>query len=68
VRVTVIEPGLVSTPLTRNNPKSVPLLNAIDPLAADDVAHAVVYAYQQPPHVAVTELVIRPQLQGLPEL
>jgi NADP-dependent 3-hydroxy acid dehydrogenase YdfG len=68
VRVTVIEPGLVSTPLTRNNPKSVPLLNAIDPLAADDVAHAVVYAYQQPPHVAVTELVIRPQLQALPEL
>jgi NADP-dependent 3-hydroxy acid dehydrogenase YdfG len=68
VRVTIIEPGLVDTPLTRGNPKVAPLLAQQDPLSPSDVARAVVYALQQPPHVVVSELTLRPLGQALPEL
>jgi len=64
VKVTLIEPGLVDTPLTRLNPKIKPLLGAFTPLTAEDVANAVVYAYIQPPHVTVNELAVRPLRQG----
>lgn len=68
VRVTVIEPGLVDTPLTRDNPKVAPLLAQAEPLRPIDVARAVVYALQQPPHVLVSELTVRPVGQPRPEL
>lgn len=68
IRVTLIEPGLVDTPLTRENPKVAPLLDEIEPLTAEDVARAVVFALQQPPRVAVSEIVVRPQQQLLPQL
>jgi clavulanate-9-aldehyde reducatase len=60
IRVTLIEPGAVDTPLTRNAPKVRPLIEAIDPLLPADVARAVVFAYQQPPHVLINELALRP--------
>ena len=63
IRVTMIEPGAVDTPLTRGAPKVRPLIEAIDPLLPEDVARAVVYAYQQPPHVDITELALRPTNQ-----
>jgi NADP-dependent 3-hydroxy acid dehydrogenase YdfG len=66
IRVTVVEPGLVDTPLTRDNPRMRPLLEEIEPLAPEDVARAVVYAFRQPAHVAVSEVVVRPQRQVLP--
>ena len=50
----------VDTPLTRNAPKVRPLIEAIDPLLPEDVARAVVFAYQQPQHVVITELGLRP--------
>jgi len=65
IRVTVVEPGIVDTPLTRDNPRIRPLLGEITPLSAEDIARAVIYAYRQPEHVAVTELVIRPGAQGV---
>lgn len=68
IRVTIVEPGLVDTPLTRDNPKIRPLLEEIEPLTAEDVARAVVYAFQQPSPVAVTEIVLRPQHQQLPRI
>jgi NADP-dependent 3-hydroxy acid dehydrogenase YdfG len=68
VRVTVVEPGIVDTPLTRENPAVRPLLDATEPLAPEDVARAVVYAYRQPPHVAISEVTIRPLRQRLPNL
>jgi NADP-dependent 3-hydroxy acid dehydrogenase YdfG len=46
IRVTVLEPGLVDTPLTRNNSKIRPTLEEIEPLSAEDVARAAVYAFQ----------------------
>jgi NADP-dependent 3-hydroxy acid dehydrogenase YdfG len=63
VRVTMIEPGAVDTPLTRNAPKVRPLIESIDPLRAEDVARAVVWAYQQPERVVITELGLRPLSQ-----
>jgi len=64
IRVTLIEPGLVDTPLTRDNPNVAPLLEAFTPLEAKDVASAIVYAFAQPPHVTVDELALRPLRQG----
>ena len=55
VRVTSIEPGMVDTPFFDNRPK-----NALEP---DDIARAVLYAVQQPPHVDVNEILIRPVSQ-----
>ncbi len=68
IRVTVIEPGLVSTPLTRDNPKVRPLLDDIEPLTPEDVGRAVVFAFQQPERVAISEIVVRPRQQLLPRL
>jgi NADP-dependent 3-hydroxy acid dehydrogenase YdfG len=53
VRVTLIEPGMVDTPFFDSPPQ-------IDALKANDVARAVMFAVQQPPHVDVNEILIRP--------
>jgi NADP-dependent 3-hydroxy acid dehydrogenase YdfG len=55
VRVTLIEPGMTDTPFFDNRPS--------DPLQADDIARAVMYAVSQPPHVSVNEILIRPTAQ-----
>jgi NADP-dependent 3-hydroxy acid dehydrogenase YdfG len=60
IRVTLVEPGAVDTPLTRGAPKVRPLIESIDPLLPEDVARAVVFAFQQPPHVLINELTLRP--------
>jgi len=56
VRVTVIEPGMVDTPFF-DNP-------AEGRLQADDIARAVLFAVEQPPHVDVNEILIRPTAQS----
>jgi NADP-dependent 3-hydroxy acid dehydrogenase YdfG len=68
IRVTLIEPGLVNSPLTYNNPRVRPLLEEIEPLTPEDVARAVMFAFQQPERVAISEVVVRPQRQVLPQL
>lgn len=52
VRVTLIEPGMVDTPFF-DTPKP-------DALRPDDIARAVLYAVDQPPHVDVNEVLVRP--------
>ena len=52
VRVTLIEPGMVDTPLFEKPPE-----HALKPA---DVAHAVLYAALQPRHVDVNEILLRP--------
>ena len=52
VRVTLIEPGMVDTPLFDQPPPYA--------LQPDDIARAVVYALSQPSHVDVNEILIRP--------
>jgi NADP-dependent 3-hydroxy acid dehydrogenase YdfG len=68
IRVTVIEPGLINTPLVSANPNVAHLLDLIDPLQPEDVANAIVYAYEQPPYVVLSELTLRPLRQQLPDL
>ena len=63
VRVTLVEPGLVETPLARSNPTIEAWLDAVDPLQPDDVARAVSYALSQPPNVVVGEILLRPLLE-----
>jgi NADP-dependent 3-hydroxy acid dehydrogenase YdfG len=53
VRVTLIEPGMVDTPFFDSPPE-------IDALKADDIARAVMFAVEQPPHVDVNEILVRP--------
>jgi NADP-dependent 3-hydroxy acid dehydrogenase YdfG len=65
VRVTLIEPGLVDTPMTRASEAGRRELAAIRPLTADDVAGAVLFALTQPGHVNVHELLIQPFEQEL---
>ena len=52
VRVTLIEPGMVDTPFFDD-----PVSGALE---ADDIARAVMYSVQQPPHVDVNEILVRP--------
>jgi NADP-dependent 3-hydroxy acid dehydrogenase YdfG len=52
VRVTLLSPGVVDTPLFARTPKVA--------LTAEDVARAVVYAISQPRHVDLGEIAIRP--------
>lgn len=55
IRVTLIEPGMVDTPFFDDKPTSA--------LEAADIARAVLYALDQPPHVDVNEILIRPTSQ-----
>ena len=55
IRVTSIEPGMTDTPFFDNRPS-----NALQP---DDIARAIMFAVQQPPHVDVNEILIRPVSQ-----
>ena len=52
VRVTLLSPGVVDTPLFARPPKIS--------LTAEDIARAVVYAISQPQHVDLGEIAIRP--------
>jgi NADP-dependent 3-hydroxy acid dehydrogenase YdfG len=56
VRVTMVEPGMVDTPFFSERPS-----NALTP---GDVARAVMFAVQQPPHVDVNEVLVRPTAQS----
>jgi NADP-dependent 3-hydroxy acid dehydrogenase YdfG len=57
IKVTLIEPGMVDTPFFEQRPQS-------GALEADDVARAVMYALEQPPHVDVNEVLVRPIRQS----
>ncbi len=58
VRVTVIAPGITDTAFFAKTPLD-------EPLYVDDIARAVLYALDQPPHVDVNEILIRPTAQEL---
>ena len=56
IRVTVVEPGMVDTPFFDNPGQGR--------LEADDIARAVMFAVEQPAHVDVNEILIRPTAQS----
>jgi NADP-dependent 3-hydroxy acid dehydrogenase YdfG len=55
VRVTLIEPGMTDTPFFDDRPREA--------LDGEDVARAVLYALNQPSHVDVNEILLRPTTQ-----
>ncbi|MBV9805078.1 MAG: SDR family oxidoreductase [Solirubrobacterales bacterium] len=56
VRVTLIEPGSVSTPFFDSPPSGA--------LEADDIARTVMFAVSQPTHVDINEILVRPTRQA----
>jgi NADP-dependent 3-hydroxy acid dehydrogenase YdfG len=66
VRVSLVEPGAVSTELrdhiTHTGAKEAAekMYTSMRALESEDIARAVVYVVTQPPHVAVNEVLIRP--------
>jgi NADP-dependent 3-hydroxy acid dehydrogenase YdfG len=56
IRVTLIEPGMTDTPFFDSKPE----LRALEPA---DIARAVIFALEQPEHVDVNEILIRPTAQ-----
>src|SRR3954454_16333911 len=56
VRVTVVEPGMVDTPFFDN-----PVSDALEP---DDIARIVMFALEQPGHVDLNEILVRPVKQA----
>lgn len=69
IRVTIIEPGAVSTELTShiNHDQTRAAIEgwvkSMQVLTAEDIANSIMYAVTQPPHVNVNEILIRPTLQ-----
>jgi NADP-dependent 3-hydroxy acid dehydrogenase YdfG len=55
IRVTLIEPGMVDTPFFDNRPEGA--------LEDGDIARAVMFALDQPGHVDINEILIRPSSQ-----
>jgi NADP-dependent 3-hydroxy acid dehydrogenase YdfG len=64
IRVALIEPGLVDTPLTRGSPVVRPLVAAGGAMQPEDIAEAVAWLLARPRRMSVTELVIRPTAVG----
>jgi NADP-dependent 3-hydroxy acid dehydrogenase YdfG len=68
VRVTLIEPGAVATELSGHNRPEIreqiaTRFAGVSPLAAEDIAGAILYAIGQPPNVSVNEVLVRPSGQ-----
>ena len=68
IRVTIVEPGAVATELPSHNRPPVleqmmRRFEGVEPLEAEDIANAIVFALGQPPHVSINELLVRPTRQ-----
>ena len=68
IRVTTIEPGVVSTELTttitdESLEKFVESSKKMEALKAEDIASAIIFAINAPNHVSVNEILVRPTTQ-----
>jgi NADP-dependent 3-hydroxy acid dehydrogenase YdfG len=68
IRVTCIEPGVVDTELNNTITDSslqgfIETVKKMQPLQAQDIANAILYAIDSPNHVNVNEIMIRPVQQ-----
>jgi 3-hydroxy acid dehydrogenase/malonic semialdehyde reductase len=70
VRVTTIEPGVVISEfqaVARYTPEIIQnMLKGAEPLMPADIARAVIFALEQPAHVGLNELIVRPSGQANP--
>jgi NADP-dependent 3-hydroxy acid dehydrogenase YdfG len=60
VRLTLIEPGIVDTPLVRDTPEGKAELEGVEALQPEDIAEAIVFAVTRPGRVDVDEVMITP--------
>jgi NADP-dependent 3-hydroxy acid dehydrogenase YdfG len=60
VRVSVIEPGIVDTPLVRQTAEGAAELAAVRALDPEDVARMVTFVLEQPAHVNIDEIMVSP--------
>ncbi len=65
VRMCVVEPGLVDTPMSRSHPMIDEVVGTVTPLDVDDIARSVEFVLDQPPNCAINEILIRPTDQDL---
>ncbi len=68
IRVSCIEPGVVATELTNTITDEslqgfVENAKKMESLRSEDIAQAILYAVNSPPHVNVNEILIRPTIQ-----
>lgn len=69
IRVSSIDPGMVNTEFSEvrfhgDKSKAENVYAGITPLAAEDIADAVLYCASKPPHVNISEIVILPTDQA----
>ncbi len=67
--MTLIEPGAVATELPGHNRPEIRADDRerfadVEPLQSEDIARAILYAIEQPPNVAVNEVLVRPSRQA----
>ena len=60
VRVSIIEPGIVDTPLVQQTAEGAAELAAVRALDPQDVARVVTFVLEQPAHVNIDEIMISP--------
>ena len=73
VRVSSVDPGAAETEFARvrfhgDDERAKKIYEGFEPLVAEDVADAVVYVANTPPHVMVTKLVLTPTAQRSPTM
>ena len=68
LRVSEIDPGAVETEFSEvrwnDKEKAKKFYESFIPLAADDIADAVIYCVMRPPHVNISEIIVYPQAQA----
>jgi NADP-dependent 3-hydroxy acid dehydrogenase YdfG len=69
VRVTSIDPGMVQTDFSRirfrgDEERAAKTYQNIDPLQAEDIADAILWAATRPPHVSIQTVVLTPTAQA----
>jgi len=65
VRIAVVEPGFVDSPMTRRQPTLASRIKEVTPLHVDDVARSIEFILDQPQHCSINELLLRPTNQEL---
>lgn len=65
IKVTLIEPGIVDTPLVSETEEGRQELAQVRALVPEDIASAVAFALGRPEHVDVEELVVAPTGQAM---